>query len=444
MSNFAKVQLAHSAILNVPFETYSNNFTFIVNGEKFQTSKLASDLISKKISKIHLNDPKFDLFVINTTNSGDFSTILNFINFSEVTISTEEIPFLVEIISILEIESLNYHSSDEIEDLTEENCFSIIQKHLTCEPFFQKNLSTEIDFIASHFHSLCETQKEQLEILPLNIICKILSSDNLSLISENQLLNFVNNLYLNDQEYSILYEFIQFENVSSECMKHFLTLYDHNDITCGMWTRLSCRLEKELNSDNKNQKRYTNQMNLLTQTQTEIIEFEPKDSFNGIIQYLKTQSNGQIEKEIDITASSIYDNSETRQPSNVIRYGDSFYSFYSQDQPNNWLCFDFKHWRIIPTDYTIKSYNVTQNYRSLKSWAIEGSSDNLSWIPIDTQENCAYLNGSLLTHTFHIEKQQNKEFRYIRIRSTGPCWTGEHYLNIGRFELYGKLIQQVE
>ena len=51
---------------------------------------------------------------------------------------------------------------------------------------------------------------------------------------------------------------------------------------------------------------------------------------------------------------------------------------YSKDQPNNWLCFDFKEHRIIPTDYTIKSYHVEKNYRSPKSWAIEVSNDNSS------------------------------------------------------------------
>ena len=78
--------------------------------------------------------------------------------------------------------------------------------------------------------------------------------------------------------------------------------------------------------------------------------------------------------------------------------------------------------------------------RSPKSWAIEVSNDNSSLEIIDEQNDCSYLNGSLLTHTFHIQKQQNKKIRYIRMRSTGPCWNGQHYLNVGRFEIYGILI----
>lgn len=45
------VKLQESSILHVPFQNYENNFTFIVNNERFPTNRLVADLISPKISK---------------------------------------------------------------------------------------------------------------------------------------------------------------------------------------------------------------------------------------------------------------------------------------------------------------------------------------------------------------------------------------------------------
>lgn len=39
-------QLKASSICDVPFQSHTNDFTFIVNGKEFQTSKLQSDLLS--------------------------------------------------------------------------------------------------------------------------------------------------------------------------------------------------------------------------------------------------------------------------------------------------------------------------------------------------------------------------------------------------------------
>ena len=52
----ATFQLKTSSIEEVPLQSYNKEFTFIVNGEEFYTSKVESDLLSAKINKIHLND----------------------------------------------------------------------------------------------------------------------------------------------------------------------------------------------------------------------------------------------------------------------------------------------------------------------------------------------------------------------------------------------------
>ena len=81
----------------------------------------------------------------------------------------------------------------------------------------------------------------------------------------------------------------------------------------------------------------------------------PKGSadFDGIINYLRKQSNNQIENEIKITASSIYDSNEnTYGPYNSIQY-ENQKIFCSQHSTNSWICFEFTNYQIIPTHYTI-------------------------------------------------------------------------------------------
>lgn len=82
-----KVQLKISSIKNVPLQTYNDDFSFIVNGEEFKTSRLVSDLLSPKICQIHTNDPTFDHFIIDTQSKGNFSRILQLNNLNDLTIS---------------------------------------------------------------------------------------------------------------------------------------------------------------------------------------------------------------------------------------------------------------------------------------------------------------------------------------------------------------------
>ncbi|KAK8896115.1 hypothetical protein M9Y10_014006 [Tritrichomonas musculus] len=90
MSSKSYIQLKTPSISNVPIQTYGN-FTFIVNGEEFQTSRLISDLISPLICHIHAVDPAVYQFYFNTKNKGDFTTILNLVAFKRNEISYDEI-----------------------------------------------------------------------------------------------------------------------------------------------------------------------------------------------------------------------------------------------------------------------------------------------------------------------------------------------------------------
>lgn len=116
-------------------------------------------------------------------------------------------------------------------------------------------------------------------------------------------------------------------------------------------------------------------------------------------------------------------------------------SFFESDNlDNSWLCFDFKEIKIKLENYTIRSFDKSKNQGHLKSWVIEASNDEnkKDWKIIDRHENSDFLNGKSFVHTFSIQNENEEEkFRYIRLRQTGPSWSGNKYLNINSIEFYG-------
>ena len=161
---------------------------------------------------------------------------------------------------------------------------------------------------------------------------------------------------------------------------------------------------------------------------------------NGEICAAKYLQNSNNESQIDFTSSSIESNAEHHHPLNVALFDDQNKNFCSENIENSWICFDFKKHRIIPTEYSIRSRNGIPNWYHPKSWVIECSNDNNSWEIIDEEKNCSFLNGKRMIHTFKIEKQKIKKYRYMRMRSTGPDWFGANYLTMETFEIYGSLI----
>ena len=88
------------------------------------------------------------------------------------------------------------------------------------------------------------------------------------------------------------------------------------------------------------------------------------------------------------------------QRRNVTFFDDHDKRFESKDQSNNSLCFNFKEHRIIPTDYTIRSYPCIPNYSRRKSCVVEYSNNNDSWETVDEQKDCPFLNGDFDYYCF--------------------------------------------
>lgn len=437
MSEENKIQLLPSRIINVPLQEYENNFTFIVNGRKFKTSRIIADILSPKICHNHLIDELLDEFVINTRYEGDFSHILQLIDFKENNIIDDELPFISEVLEILNNESIKCIQTNNTIEITNDNVFSLIHEHEKYPFFYSEKISKEVEFIASHFYEIYKTHKNELLQLTNELLLKIVSNSRLQIYSEDQLLDFINECYILDTSNYNLYEYVYFINASSDSIKKFILNFNYNDMTHSIWQKISYRLQQEI-PDLKSEEELGIDIN--SRYREISFPFSIENEFSGIIKYLRNQSNDQIDQVVKITSSSIYNDDTNYKPSNVVFFDDQNSFFCTKNEKNSWICFEFKNNSIIPTHYSIKSVKWKQSDTYPKSWVIQGSNDNESWMNLDEEKNSSELNHPLAVHTFKNNMIRNRMFKYIRILSTGPDWLGSNFLGLNSFEIYGKLI----
>ena len=432
------IKLLTDSVLQVPFQNYQKDFTFIVNSERFETSSFAADLLSAKISNIHLSDPTINEFSINTETRGDFNKIIKLINFEVQQFSESDLPYLIEIIETLEINKVLIDNKSEEGELSLDNFFTRLKKHQSHPKFYSKQLEEDVSFFISHFHSLKDELLNQIKEgaydIDMSVIEEVLRSPKLVVDTEDEVLEIVNELYESDVKYSILYEYVEFINVSVWCMKDFIDKFDIWYLSKGTWSSICNRLCEEV----KRSETATGRREC--QSRRFLIEIEPKnDEFDGIFNYLQT--HGNIKDELDITYSSICDG----DPFDLLQYEDKGNCFQTRNSPNSWICFEFKNHQVIPSDYIIRSFNGENCYHP-KTWKFEGSTDKQNWIPLDSRTNNDKLRGASRVHLFHISSNERKDegFKYLRLQQTGPNWCNNndsfHYLLMNSIEFYGKII----
>lgn len=432
MSGKSHIELQYSSILNVPLDKY-DNFYFIINETKYQTTRIVADLLSARVSNLHSTDPTINEIHIRTQHDGDFSHILQLVNFKETAMNNDELPFIIEIIEKLGNDKITINISDVFQnkEMTKDNVINNLKSHLKYRQFYSKTIENEIEFISSHLFEMIENNNDEMKELPIDILERIFSNSKIQLETEDQLLSFINELYSSNYEYSTLFEFVLFKNISTTKIKEFVKLFDIDDITTNIWKSITQRLIEEIQQNQQEEStRYK-------KSQLNIFSINPNDPFNGIIKHLLQESNRNIENKINITASK---HRGSYIPQNVVLYEDDSKYYQSYSIENSFICFDFKEHQIIPTSYTIKSCNCNENSYHPKSWAIEVSNDGSNWEIIDERNNNTDLRGNHKIHTFPIQKKNKQKYQYFKIRQTAKNWGNDNDLLLKKIEIYGQLI----
>lgn len=166
-------------------------------------------------------------------------------------------------------------------------------------------------------------------------------------------------------------------------------------------------------------------------------EFSGNNSmFNGILNYIR----GKNVNLVDINVSSFCLKDKNNWPQNIIKYEDTKSFFCSDDQPNQYIMFDFKNHPVVPKSYSIRSSYQRKDLSHLKSWVIEGSNNEIKWIKLDEQKNNSSLNGSNYSHNFSINNPNNQSYRYLKLVQTDLNWRNRNYLKLNCIEFFGDIL----
>ena len=81
--------ISFNNIKSIPFDKYEKNFTFIVNGKEYETSRFVADILSPIVREYHFIDESMNSISIDTSsNTRDyFQDFLNLVNFTQKTMN---------------------------------------------------------------------------------------------------------------------------------------------------------------------------------------------------------------------------------------------------------------------------------------------------------------------------------------------------------------------
>jgi hypothetical protein len=239
----------------------------------------------------------------------------------------------------------------------------------------------DLNFIALHFFELNLTDD-----VSVSTLSEILASPSLRIRNEDWLYDYIVSRMESSPEFYALIEFVRCEYLSVPKLQSFIQLISNRELNSSV---IRCI------------------QTLLTLSRQSKYEFIPErfDPLNGIIAHLTREyrrnvhdagvvhvaSSPPISRESHCAAKNVADlNSHSVFCSGVRKATAAI-----PHTRNNWICYDFKTLRVIPTHYTIQSsHSSTFNKWNLKSWVVEVSINRKVWTEIDGRSDNRDLNDS--------------------------------------------------
>ena len=398
-------------IERIDFHEFEKDFLFIVNGEIYQTNSFVANILSPNISKNYKEKVNISYYKINTKHEGDFNKIIEYGEMKSINISKEEMKYFIDILKQL---GNRPECAQFYEELQEDISYENVINRILIKQELDIQFEEEISFISNNFDSFHTKYPESISTLDVNIIERIISNDEMKLNNEEELFDLILELYGKSKEYSILFSYVNFNNLSIESIKKFTNNFDINDINSHIWKNIRQRLEQDISHQD--------------------ISTDPIEHQNHILKYLSEKFEGNVHTKnvVEITASSIGDNNLPVE--NIIEEDDDKY-FCTDNEPDSWIKFDFKERKVLLDRYTLKTYYGHEGCGHLKNWVLEVSDDDNNFTEIDRRENCDLLNGELKTATFEVS--HSTPARFVRLRQTGKNWHDDNDLNLNQIEFSG-------
>ncbi|OHT12772.1 hypothetical protein TRFO_17325 [Tritrichomonas foetus] len=425
-------------------------FTFEINCNEYRVNKSLAVYISPKISQMLKCDPTVDRLNIDLIDDSNlFDYVIALMSGEKVILNDKNSKFLYNISEIFENKELTesiLKLTIDNNELNLDNAFYRLNQKLN----FQINCDDEIEYISSHLY---EIQVKDLKAIPPDTLLRIFNHDKLKVDNEAMLFCMVKYLIeINGDEYKILLSTIMVEHLEIEQINEFLELCDDfkmsmnvNEFTSNqnfnIWKNICQRMllnNKVIknNTDSINN-RYVDQPTVILNDRSESVHlYTDEQHFRGIINELTRQVGGNVHqnKVIEITASSYHSSS----PFQIADFNWNS-TFWSANQPESWIKFDFLEMSVKLSGYTLKTTSGGgQGYYHMKSWIVEGSKDGIDWIEIDRQEENDDLNSSAAIKTYECQNQE-EDYRFLRVKMIGPNHGNSNYLVLTNIEFFGSL-----
>jgi hypothetical protein len=425
-STVTKIILSSQGLHSIPPDRYENDFKFYIGTAEYGCPSFLADFLSPRISQLRISDPTLSAFTIDIPDpSNEFESFLALGRGSDVTITSSNASFLFTIASNL--------ANLELCDLIDSNINTgLNSKTALTRLLFRGDLGldceTEKEFVASHFH---EFSMDEVSKLPYPMIYDILTHPSLALESEDALWKFVYMKICDDIEYIALLEFVSFEHLSPESFAQFTDLLANNfdHFTLQLWNALSGRLVLPVVVQNRSRR-------VLASEYT--CPFQFNAPLEGIIAHLTRKCGGNVHDKqmVDVTSSSVYRTDPKFAAKNIADLKAKS-AFTSSQLPDQWVCYDFKPHSVLPTHYSVRSFDGRPHSEHPKEWVLEGSEDGVTWIILDQQEKNFLLDGRDRIGSFQIAEP--RLVHMIRFRQIGPNHLGNDYLIISALEIFGSI-----
>ncbi|KAK8864007.1 hypothetical protein M9Y10_011701 [Tritrichomonas musculus] len=387
-------------LIPLDLNLYEPKFIFEVDDKKYEVSRIIADIISPVVRNYHFTDK-------SSCNIDYFQKFLNFFTSSEGLCddSTSYKYYLAYSLQIGNnvkyLEIIDYIK----EKLTTENVVDLLLDLLKAD-LYNESLHPIIDYISTNFNSI---EKEKLVQLQPEVLSEIIANDNFP-IKNDELLDYLLDLYQENQDYSLLFSCIDFCKLKKHKLTEFAKKVNFNDLDQNTWINIWTNISEYLEN--------TASKNCL------LIQFNENADFCGIIHYLK------YTKKIGISITSTPPFSEYySEVNNIIDFEDADKFYLMDENSSGIICFDFGIYSVNLSHYSLMAIG------DLKSWTIEVSNDNNIWELVDENVNSTVFNSSdFIIANFQIVSKISTFSRYVRFHQNDSKLAA-----INKIEFYGFL-----
>jgi hypothetical protein len=417
-----QIKLSSLGLANIRKDEYENDFTFYVGSKTYECPTFMAEFLSPRVSQHRYSDPTIRTFHVHINDPDSvFAAFLSLGDGSILNVNEGNREALEWLCCELGNVELLHSISDQFDgDLTIENVVERLRFLIACEC----ESTREIEFAAQHFP---EIQRSLLELVTshsessISILEQIICHDSLQLTSEDSLCDVVLACQ-NTAAFPALVECLKFEYLSVESMRafHECIASEFDTLTPSIWAALGPRFLLDVGQWGHGP-RYRGLH----------FAFHAQSPLSGIIAYMTRKHERNLHDcgVVRVTASS--HGGGSREALLDLHMQNHF---WTDNSPDQWICWDFKSARLFPTHYSLRAESGGESHP--RHWVLEGSLDGSTWTELDRRAD-SQITRELMVVNFTVSTPA--EVRMIQFRQTGVNGNNNHYLSLTAVEFFGNL-----